>query len=94
MPLIVWYSELKYVKNHQYKFKCKLGDKLEGKIIETHPYGRFLTKNLQWSDVGVYKFSKISEDKKFEINKKEVFGKCVIIDDVLITASHNILTEK
>ena len=67
---------------------------LEGKIIETHPYGRFLTKNLQWSDVGVYKFSKISEDKTFEINKKEVFGKCVIIDDVLISAPHNILTEK
>ena len=71
-----------------------LGDKLKGKVIETHPYGRYLTKNMQWSDVGVFKFSKISEDSTFEIGKNDVFGKCVIIDEVLISAPKNILTEK
>ena len=49
---------------------------------------------MQWSDVGVFKFSKISEDSTFEIGKNDVFGKCVIIDEVLISAPKNILTEK
>ena len=79
--------------DHQYKLNCNVGETLKGKIIESHPYGRFLTKKLQWSDVGVYKFSKISETETFEINKK-VFGKCVIIDEVLVSAPKNILSEK
>ena len=67
-----------------------------GKYGYNFNYVRFVfeQQKLQWSDVGVYKFSKISETETFEINKKEVFGKCVIIDEVLVSAPKNILSKK
>ena len=49
--------------------------------------------NIEWSDVGVYKKGPIS-DESVEIMKKNVAGKLLLVENLLITCPNNVLREK
>ena len=79
-----------------YKFEKLVeinGDEGIVRIIETTPYGQAIRPNLPWHLVGVFGFVKVTEEKE-RVNLKDIFGKIVICNDVLITALKNILHDK
>ena len=61
-------------------------------IIKTLPYSP-INRNLPWDLVGVYGYDGLTE--KFEkVYLKDVYGKIVICEKILITAPRNILADK
>ena len=50
--------------------------------------------DLPWKTVGVFEFGEIDETEFIEIDKNEVSGKVILVNDLLITCPLNILREK
>ena len=69
------------------------GDTLKIKKILTSPYSQPLRRNLPWSLVGVFRFEGISNDIT-EIKRSDIYGKSIIVDNVIMNVNVNILREK
>ena len=53
-----------------------------------------LTPALNWSQVGVYKAGPTFNDEKITVNKEDISGKVLKVDNYLITCPLNVLQEK
>ena len=62
----------------------------QGKFEINNP----LTPNLNWSDVGVYKVGPTNNEQLYSVNRNEISGKIVKVDNYLITCPLNVLQEK
>ena len=71
--------------NNDNTFTCVKQGKYEAKFDEL--------KKVNWSLVGVYKLGPTC-DQPVVINKKDIAGKCIIVNDFIITCPKNVLTEK
>ena len=50
--------------------------------------------DLPWKTVGVFDFGEIDETEFIEVDKNEISGKVILVNDLLITCPLNILREK
>ena len=76
----------------------KLKKKQDHNTYLCHPHGRFkytnpLTPTIDWSQVGVFHKGPISSDEIL-INKKDIHGKVIDVNSILITCPANVLIEK
>ena len=54
----------------------------------------FEEADLPWKTVGVFELGEIDETEFIEVDKNEVSGKVILVNDLLITCPLNILREK
>ena len=87
--IYVW----KHNKHNMYKMVDLIGEDLIcHKIITTEC--SFEDADLPWKTVGVFEFGEIDDTEYIEIDKNEVSGKVILVNDLLITWPLNILREK
>ena len=83
----------KYNKHNMYKIVDIMEDVLIcHKIVKTEC--SFEDADLPWKTVGVFEYGEIDETEYIEIEKEEVSGKVLYVNDYLITCPLNILREK
>ena len=75
------------------RIKSIQGNILKGKIIKTKPFWMELEENCSWDKIGVFLYDGESEEE-FTIVKKDVFGKALIVNGVIVSAPKVILDEK
>ena len=87
--IYVW----KYNKHNMYKIVDIIDDDLICHIIVKSEC-TFEDADLPWKSVGVFEFVEINYTEFIEIDKNEVTGKVLFVNDYLITCPANILREK
>ena len=75
------------------RIKSIQGNILKGKIIKTKPFWMELEEHCSWDKIGVFLYDGESEEE-FTIVKKDVFGKALIVNGVIVSAPKVILDEK
>ena len=69
------------------------GENFKVKKIITSTYSQPLRRNLPWSLVGVFRFEKFSNTIT-EIKRGDIYGKAIIVDNVIMNVNKNVLREK
>lgn len=90
-------SFIYYIENNEYKF-FNIIKKINDTKFVCNPQGRFpykcdITKNLNWDKVGVFRVAPFSNEE-IEIDRKQIEGKVLRVDNLFITCPINILNEQ
>ena len=87
--IYVWKNNI----HNMYKIVDLIGDDLICNKIITSECS-FEDADLPWKTVGVFEFGEIDETQFIEVDKNEVSGKVILVNDLMITCPLNILREK
>ena len=83
--------------NNNYQF-YNIIEKIDQNHFLCNPQGKFeykceLLKDLNWSDVGVFQVGPYSEEEII-INRRNIEGKVIQVDDLFLTCPNNVLREQ